>query len=80
MNPRWLQENEFNEIFKEVWKDTIYQTEPGIQHCLVWKLKTLKICIKHWAQLHRKLNLTILKEMELNIHALPLEDNLDGGH
>jgi hypothetical protein len=79
LNPSWLQEEKFNEIVKEVWKDPIYHTEPdptspGLE------IKNTKMLHQTMGTPKQTNNLTRLKELEHNIQTLLLEDNSDGGH
>jgi hypothetical protein len=74
LNSGWLLEADFNSIVVEVWKDPLYLSEPCIQHRFIWKLKSLKACIKSWAANHKKLNAQRLLDIETEIQFLLLAD------
>jgi hypothetical protein len=74
LNLSWLKEADFSRIVGDIWKDTMFLQEPGLQRRLVWKLKCLKIEIKKWRRKYKKLlshKLDVLeKELQIVYHTI----------
>jgi hypothetical protein len=68
LNPTWLAEQDFAQIVKDVWGDSILLEEVDIQLRLVWKLKTLKSRIKSWARHTRRAKLCKMETLEEDIN------------
>jgi hypothetical protein len=78
LNSSWLTETEFNSTVSEVWQDPLFLSETCIQHGIVWKLETLKSCIKSRAASFRQQNAQRLQALDSEIRAIILAaDSVD---
>jgi hypothetical protein len=64
LNAHWLNEQDFVELVRKIWKDPMFLSERGNQKRLVWKLKVKKNILNSGIKLRWKgtvKNLGILK-------------------